>query len=194
MELLKLILKDKLFYILLVAVLVISSAMKMNKENIADLLDEYYHSYDTLNPEGYEAQQHGVAQIKTLRDSLVEFALTLKGRPYKYAGKGPNVFDCSGFTGYVYRHFNLTLPASSALQSTYGEEEATEAVKRGDLLIFKSPTPGVNRVGHVGMVISNENGRIDFIHSSSGRGVVIDSLSHRHYKARYMGARKILKD
>lgn len=187
MDILKAILKDKLFYIVLATILVISSAMRANREVNNDLVEAYYSAVDTTVVEQSPAPRMG------LRDSLVAFALTLQGKPYRYAGKGPDVFDCSGFTGYVYRQFNMKLPASSALQAKYGHSEVTDSVKKGDLLIFKSPTKGVNRVGHVGMVISNENGRINFIHSSTGRGVVIDSLSHHHYNARYLGARDILR-
>lgn len=190
MNLLKLILKDRLFYIVLAVIFIVSSAMQVNRDNNSDLLDAYYHPNDTIVSEAAEQPLQG----STLRDSLVAYAMTLQGRPYKYAGKGPNVFDCSGFTCYVYSNFNIKLPASSSLQSNYGEPEDTEDVQKGDLLIFKSPTKGVNKVGHVGMVVSNQNGKIHFIHSSTGRGVVIDSLDHRHYKARYMGARKVLTD
>ncbi|WP_157493846.1 C40 family peptidase [Fulvivirga imtechensis] len=187
MNLLKVILKDKLFYVVLAVIFIVSSAMQANRNNNSDLLEAYYYPNDTIVSESG-------SQGATLRDSLVAYAMTLQGKPYKYAGKGPSVFDCSGFTCYVYSNFNIQLPASSALQAKHGEFENTEDVQKGDLLIFKSPANGVNRVGHVGMVVSNENGKIQFIHSSTGRGVVIDSLDHRHYKARYMGARKVLAD
>lgn len=191
MDLLKALIKDKLFYVVLAIILVVSSAMNFNKNNNADLLKEYYEPSESVS----EGEIEGIQEpVKTLRDSLVEYALALQGKPYKYAGKGPNVFDCSGFTCYVYKNIDVQLPASSSLQSKYGREIATEEVKKGDLLIFKSPTAGVNRVGHVGLVISNDNGKINFIHSSTNRGVVIDSLSHKHYKARYMGARRVLSD
>lgn len=198
MNLIKAIVKDKLFYVVLGVVLVVSSAMNFNENNNADLLQQYYEPVavlDTLDTMDTDLATENPEELSmTLRDSLVEYAKTLQGRPYKYAGKGPNVFDCSGFTCYVYKSFNMQLPASSSLQSKFGREMPTEEVKKGDLLIFKSPTPGVNSVGHVGMVVSNVDGKISFIHSSTRRGVVIDSLSHKHYQARYMGARRVLTD
>ncbi|UII30028.1 C40 family peptidase [Fulvivirga ulvae] len=194
MELIKAIIKDKLFYVVLAVILVVSSAMDFNRNHNADLLQAYYEPVEALDTLDTEEDEDKHELVMTLRDSLVQYALALQGRPYKYAGKGPNVFDCSGFTCYVYKNFNVLLPASSSLQSKYGVETVTEEVKKGDLLIFKSPTPGVNSVGHVGMVVSNDGGKINFIHSSTRRGVVIDSLSHKHYKARYLGARRILTD
>lgn len=192
MDLLKKILLDRLFYIVLAVIFIVSSAMNMNKQVNSDLLTAYYSSGDSIPTT--PSDELSMPGHHTLRDSLVEFAMTLQGRPYKYAGKGPNVFDCSGFTGFVYKNFDMSIPASSSLQAKHGQEIDASEVEKGDLLIFKSPTKGVNRVGHVGMVVSNNNGKIHFIHSSTGRGVVIDSLDHRHYKARYIGARRVIQD
>ncbi|MBL6445185.1 C40 family peptidase [Fulvivirga sp. 29W222] len=194
MELIKVIIRDKLFYVVLVIIAAVSSAMNFNESNNADLLAEYYQSEKVIDTLDIESEEEKQVLGMTLRDSLVQYAMTLQGRPYKYAGKGPEVFDCSGFTCYVYKRFNVQLPASSTLQSKFGAETATKDVQKGDLLIFKSPTTGVNRVGHVGLVVSNANGKINFIHSSTRRGVIVDSLNHKHYKARYLGARRVLTD
>ncbi|UII27036.1 C40 family peptidase [Fulvivirga maritima] len=197
MEIIKKLLKEKLFYVVLGIIFLINSAMNINKSQNADLLDEYYShkavAKDTVTGLDIEGEE-GLANAKTRRDSIIDYALQLQGVPYKYAGKGPSSFDCSGFTCYVFRNFNVSLPASSQLQSKFGEEIDTKEVQKGDILIFKSPTKGVNRVGHVGIAIANNNGKISFIHSSTSRGVVIDSLAHRHYNARYMGARRVLQD
>ncbi|MBL3658543.1 C40 family peptidase [Fulvivirga sediminis] len=193
MEIIKKLLREKLFYVVLVIIFLINSAMNINKSQNADLLNDYYHPTsmvrDTTN--GIEVEE---GYAKNRRDSIINYALRLKGVPYRYAAKGPSAFDCSGFTCYVFKNFNISLPASSQLQSEFGEEIDTNEVRKGDILIFKSPSKGVNRVGHVGIAISNNNGKISFIHSSTSRGVVIDSLSHRHYNARYMGARRVLHD
>ena len=209
MEILKTIVKDKLFYIVLGIILVVSSAMNFNRNHNADLLEEFYQPDNNTGVSTTAVQSENKSKTenkknksrarayqdsKDIRDSLVDYAMQFQGRPYQYAGKGPSVFDCSGFTCFVYKNFDIQLPASSKLQSGFGEELDVDEVKKGDLLIFKSPTPGNNDVGHVGMVVSNEDGKINFIHSSTGRGVVIDSLTHRHYQARYMGARRVIED
>ncbi|MEO6638997.1 MAG: NlpC/P60 family protein, partial [Ginsengibacter sp.] len=50
----------------------------------------------------------------TLPDSLVAYAETLLGTPYKYASTDPSVgFDCSGFITYVFNHYNISVPRSS---------------------------------------------------------------------------------
>ena len=37
-------------------------------------------------------------------NAIVDFAYRLIGTQYVYGATGPNAFDCSGFTSYVYRH------------------------------------------------------------------------------------------
>ena len=129
-------------------------------------------------------------------DSLVEFALSLKGIPYVYAGKSLKGFDCSGFTYYVYNKFDLEIPAGSANQYLIGEPVKIQDIQKGDLVFFTGTQRGDRSVGHVGIVISSESPEeVEFVHSSSGgggRGVTVNSLDHPHYKARFLGARRLI--
>lgn len=106
----------------------------------------------------------------------VETAYTLLGKPYRYAGAGPDSFDCSGFTMYVWGKAGVYLPHSSRAQ--YG---ATPRVDRsqlqpGDLVFYYRP------IHHVAMYIGG--GRI--IHAStSGDPVKISSIDYNRY---YVGA------
>lgn len=45
---------------------------------------------------------------------IVEYARTQLGDPYVWGAEGPNAFDCSGLVEYVYRHFGLTTPRTTA--------------------------------------------------------------------------------
>lgn len=129
-------------------------------------------------------------------DSLVEFALSLEGVPYVYAGKNPEGFDCSGFIYYVYQHFGVEVPAGSANQYLIGDPIQETEIRKGDLVFFTGTQKGDRSVGHVGIVISDEsNQQVEFVHSSSGgggRGVTVNGLDHPHYKARFLGARRVL--
>ncbi|NJK84144.1 MAG: C40 family peptidase [Saprospiraceae bacterium] len=40
-------------------------------------------------------------EIASLRKDIAALALKYKGTPYRYGGKTPKGFDCSGFTHYV---------------------------------------------------------------------------------------------
>lgn len=199
MELLKKVLKTKLFYVVLATIFVVNSAMNANRKHNADLLGDYYSpSMDTVafgETLEEDAESHAAVISDDLREKLVTYAKKFRGRPYKYAAKGPSQFDCSGFTCFVYKEFDIKLPASSRLQSEFGEAIDLDETQAGDLLLFKSPTKGVERIGHVGIVVSNDNEGVKFIHSSTGRGVVIDNLTKsKHYQSRYRAARRVLND
>ena len=54
-------------------------------------------------------------------EEVVDYAKTLLGKAYVYGGVGPNSFDCSGFTQYIYSKFGVNLLHSAAAQSNiYG--------------------------------------------------------------------------
>jgi hypothetical protein len=119
---------------------------------------------------------------------LLEFAKTLIGTPYHYASTDPQVgFDCSGFVTYVFSHFNIVVPRSSIDFTHVGTEIPAEQSKPGDLVLFTGTDSTERFVGHMGIIISNENKQVSFIHSTSGRkhGVTITPLD-RYYQGRYM--------
>ncbi len=92
----------------------------------------------------------------TLKDSIVEYAKELLGTPYATAGSGKDGFDCSGFVYFVFQHFKMNVPRSSAAFEDFGREIPIENVQKGDLLLFLSPTRSA--IGHIG-IVSNANGR-----------------------------------
>ncbi len=121
-------------------------------------------------------------------DSIVEFAKTLIGTRYSFGSADPlHGFDCSGFITYVFKHFKIIVPRSSIGFTNIGEEISAADSKKGDLILFTGTNPEEKFVGHIGIIISNENGNIQFIHSSSGEanGVVITPLND-YYKERFV--------
>ena len=79
----------------------------------------------------------------------IDTAMAQRGKPYVWAAGGPGSFDCSGLTAYAYRAAGITLPHSSALQSTMGQAVSRADLQPGDLVFFYSP------VSHVGIYIGN---------------------------------------
>jgi cell wall-associated NlpC family hydrolase len=68
-------------------------------------------------------------------------------------------------------------------------------LKKGDLIFFKGRSLKSKRVGHVGIVISNEgDNEITFIHASCRKGVTIDKLDSKYYRARYITGLRVLSD
>ena len=127
---------------------------------------------------------------------VVHFAKTLIGIPYLYASTDPaNGFDCSGFVTYVFNHFNIGIPRSSVDFTNMGKEIEYFYAKPGDLILFTGTDSTIRVVGHMGIVESNENNRLQFIHSTSGKakGVVITPFEN-YYKSRFVKVIRIFPD
>lgn len=123
-----------------------------------------------------------------LVDSIVNFSKLYLGKPYRGGGKGPNSFDCSGFTSFVFNNFGIKLGSSSSDQAEQVPQIKKEDIQPGDLVFYNGRRRG-SRVGHVGMVITkHENGDFDFIHSASSIGISISNSESDYYSRRYVGA------
>ena len=123
---------------------------------------------------------------RALADQIVDYALQYLGYPYVYATAGPDSFDCSGFTSYVYKHFGYSLHRSSYDQLKDGKAVQKADLLPGDILLF-SRTGDV--VTHVGLYIGNG----EFIHAStSTTGVIISDLYSDYYVQHYYAARRII--
>lgn len=125
--------------------------------------------------------------FKTTGDEIVEYAKTFLGAKYVSGGNGPNAFDCSGFTKYVYNHFGYSISRTSGAQANNGVKVGKDELEKGDLLIFLNDAK--SRIGHVGIYIGENR----FIHAANAtRGVVTDSVNNSYYGPRFVEARRIL--
>lgn len=130
--------------------------------------------------------------------NLLNYAKNYIGCRYVYATHGPNTFDCSGFTSYIYENcLNIKLSRSAIWQSTQGRavEPGLENLQTGDLVFFGSRrNPAV--LGHVGMCVEShpDEGYFTFIHASVNNGIEIQRSDMSYYKVRYHFARRILQD
>ena len=121
---------------------------------------------------------------------VISYAKKLLGKPYVWGAQGPNGFDCSGFTYYVFKNSaGITLPRTSSAQSKYGKAVSKSNLKAGDLIFFDTVGPNNGAVTHVGLYIGNGQ----FIHAASGQGkVVINNLNSSYYVKAYVNARRVL--
>ncbi|WP_312555740.1 C40 family peptidase [Empedobacter brevis] len=123
-------------------------------------------------------------------NKILKTAKSYLGTPYKYGGITTTGFDCSGLVYVSFKEMNLELPRRSSDQAEYGKEITIENVKIGDLIFFN--TSG-NSISHVGIVESiNHNGSINFVHSSTSKGVIISSLDENYWKTRFVKAVRLL--
>jgi len=124
---------------------------------------------------------------------LIDEAMKHLGARYRSGSKGPNSFDCSGFTSYVYRQQGEgDIGCSSRDQYARHTPVKREDLQTGDLVFFTSPRSGRN-VGHVGIVVDVDpiSGTFSFIHASSRSGVIVSQSNEGFYQQRYIGARRV---
>jgi cell wall-associated NlpC family hydrolase len=117
---------------------------------------------------------------------IVVRALGLVDAPYRYGGRTPAGFDCSGFVGYVYSEsVGLVLPRRAEDIGRSGESLSKSDLAPGDLVFFN--TLG-HRLSHVGIYVGDGQ----FVHAPARRGRVrVDRLGDPYWTARYNGARRI---
>lgn len=125
-----------------------------------------------------------------LRPDVLEYASKYLGKPYKYGGKGPSSFDCSGFTSYVFKNFGIKLSATASSQYSNTSRVKKSDLLPGDLVFFSNNSSG-GRVGHVGIYVGSGK----FIHASSpGDDVKYDTLTSGYYNKHYISGGRVIAD
>ncbi len=120
-------------------------------------------------------------------EQIAESAKKLLGKAYVYGASGPNAFDCSGLTSYVYKQFGYELNRTAAGQYSNGVEVSKENLQPGDIVMFTNR--GMYGIGHVGIYIGDGK----MVHSgNASTGVIISDVFTGYYGARYVGARRII--
>ncbi|NLC45460.1 MAG: LysM peptidoglycan-binding domain-containing protein, partial [Clostridiales bacterium] len=101
---------------------------------------------------------------------IANYAQTHLGKKYVSGGVGPNVFDCSGFTVYVYKHFGISIPRMN--QRSAGVAISKADARPGDIICLP---------GHVGIYAGNGQ-MIDA--ANSRKGVVKRKIYSSNYVVR----------
>ncbi len=123
---------------------------------------------------------------------LEKYAKSKLGQKYVWGATGPNRFDCSGFTRYVFSSTaGIKIPRVSRDQAKVGKYiKNIKDLRRGDMVFFDTEKKFTRRVNHVGIYLSNGN----FIHASSARKKVIITNFRKKpfYKRRFLWGRRII--
>jgi cell wall-associated NlpC family hydrolase len=77
----------------------------------------------------------------------VDTARAQLGKPYVYAGSGPDVFDCSGLTMYAWAAAGVSLPHNAEAQYMSLPHVSQSELQPGDLVFFGAP------IHHVGIYV-----------------------------------------
>jgi cell wall-associated NlpC family hydrolase len=136
----------------------------------------------------YSPEEKIIHTGNTTPGELLSYAESLIGVPYKYGSTDPREgFDCSGFITHVFNHFNINVPRSSIDFTNVKREIPAEQAKAGDIVLFTGTDSTIRDVGHMGIITSNDNNVINFIHSTSGKanGVTITPINS-YYMGRFV--------
>ena len=79
----------------------------------------------------------------------VQEAYRQLGKPYQWGAAGPDRFDCSGLTMWVWGKAGVSLPHQSRAQYAGGRKVSKSDLQPGDLVFYGSP------IHHVGIYIGN---------------------------------------
>lgn len=211
--------KRKYWAISICAVYIFSSASNIsyaegNIDRAFKNLDSFISTLEKTSPDGTNNQINNASK----NNIIVGYAMQELGKPYVYGGSGPEVFDCSGFTSYVFSKAGVSIPRVSYDQGNSGKEVDKNNMIPGDLVFFdtrnsndfsdiKVDTSDIislfelsgsnnssstvfvpQKVTHVGIYISDDK----FIHASSGSEmkVVVSDLNNKYYSQRFLFAKR----
>ncbi len=111
------------------------------------------------------------------RNEIVEYAKKQIGVPYVWSGVDPSGFDCSGFTGYVFKNFGKSIPRRAVDQENQSVKVKQKNAQKGDLVFFDNGSG----VSHVGIIVSEKGAPLQMIHASSSKGVIITDITQSDY-------------
>ncbi|CEP82283.1 NlpC/P60 family protein [Paraclostridium sordellii] len=119
--------------------------------------------------------------------AVVNMAYSKLGSPYVWGAEGPNTFDCSGLTSYVFRNAaGVSLPRTSGSQYGVGTSVSKANLQPGDLVFFSTGGGGIS---HVGIYV----GGGEMIHApQTGDVVKVSNINSSYWQNTYVGAKRVL--
>ena len=172
-------------------VTVLSTSNGLSKINYKGQTGYVSSSYlQSTVPSGSTSNSGSNNSVSASASSVIAYAKTLLGKPYVWGAQGPNSFDCSGFTYYVFKNkAGIILPRTSSAQSKYGTYVSRNNLRAGDLVFFDTNGANNGQVSHVGLYIGNGQ----MIHASySQKKIVIDNFNSSYFKRTFVNGRRVL--
>ncbi len=126
------------------------------------------------------------------KKNLDKMVKKLQGSPYVWAEEGPNHFDCSGFTYYMYGSMGINIPRVARHQAKVGKRVPADALQYGDLIFFATNKKNHKKITHVGMYMGDGW----FTHASTVKHEVVYSnlFTSPYYKKRLRVCRRYLPE
>ncbi len=175
-----------------------SSITKLNYGTVVDFISESngWSKIKHNGTVGYMSSQYLVdkntSELPSSQkaDKVITEAKKHLGKDYVWGAEGPNTFDCSGFTQYVFKKSaGVSIPRVSRDQAKFGQLVSRNNLQKGDLIFFDTDGSTNNGyVSHVGIYMGNG----EFIHASSSADEVVISKFSGYYSERFVNARRVL--
>ena len=136
---------------------------------------------------GTKKKSPQVNKNQAILNNIVKRAYQLVGSPYRFAASGPNAFDCSGLTYYLYKsEAGIRLNRIAEDQVRNGRGVALKDIRPGDIVLFYT---GGTYIGHAGIYVGD--GKI--IHASSSKtGVIVSQFFNTSRYLKVAAVRRII--
>ncbi|MBD3636960.1 MAG: C40 family peptidase [Crocinitomicaceae bacterium] len=148
---------------------------------IRDFSLEYFISIkakpDTHENLGTPDNTANESTAKAQRDRIVDYAKTLVGIKYVWAGADESGFDCSGFTSYVLKKYGFYISRTASGQLEEARKVKLNNAYKGDLVFFGSGA----KITHVGLVVNDKGNQLVMIHASTSKGVIVTDIENSTY-------------
>lgn len=133
-----------------------------------------------MNSKYLVAKKKTVKKVSNSLSSTIAYGEKFLGTPYVWGGTRPSGFDCSGFTGYVYKNaLGKTLPRTSGAQYASSKKISKSSLQVGDLVFFNTSGGGVS---HVAIYAGNNK----LLHAA-GKKVKYSNLYDGYWNKRIVG-------
>jgi cell wall-associated NlpC family hydrolase len=127
---------------------------------------------------------------KSINELAIETAMSYQGTRYKYAGNDERGMDCSGLICTSFKAAGKAVPRTSNSLKAATNEVDLKDVAKGDLLFFATGR-NKKRLNHVALVVNVTPAEVQFIHSSTSRGVIVSSLNEPYWLSAYLSAGRL---
>lgn len=111
--------------------------------------------------------------------AIVNASKPYYGVPYRWAGRTPAGFDCSGYVSWAFGQVGISVPASTAGLSGTGQRVDRSQMQPGDLVFFNTYKTN----GHVGIYLGNGK----FLGSQNSTGLAVADMNSSYWKPRFTG-------
>jgi cell wall-associated NlpC family hydrolase len=177
------------FSILLVVIFVGACRQKQKSQPVVQKapVEEPIRTKTLVENSSELRQKLNVSGKDLKKNKLYSFSEEWYGVPYRYGGCDKNGVDCSCFANLLYQNVyskSLSRSANDIFKSC--DQLSLGELQPGDLLFFKI---GGKTISHVAVFLKDSY----FIHSSTSKGVILNSLEEAYYKKYFFCAGKLRK-